>query len=205
MNPALIIFIRNPELGKVKTRLAATLGDEKALEIYKTLLQHTRETAEKLDIKKYLFYHDLINKNDDWSNEVFDKQLQIGNDLGEKMFHAFDYLFLSEFDQVLIIGSDCPELNEGIIGEAFRLLIENDVVVGPASDGGYYLLGMNKMHASLFQNIQWSTGSVFNETINACSASGLTYALLPTLTDIDVEADLNKPSVKTFLNSQTNH
>ena len=192
----IIIFIKNPVLGKVKTRLAATVGDEKALEIYQRLLDVTRKTVTKVNAKYHLFYSDVIDMDDDWDIQDFDKYLQQGNDLGERMSAAFRNIFSqndsSALQKVVIIGSDCPALTSDILEMAFTILGDSDVVVGPTFDGGYYLLGMKEYHPALFENISWSTDAVYQETNDRSRELQLNIADLPTLSDIDNEADWNK-------------
>lgn len=192
----IIIFIKNPVLGKVKTRLAATVGDEKALEIYQRLLDVTRKTVTKVNAKYHLFYSDVIDMDDDWDIQDFDKYLQQGNDLGERMSAAFRNIFSqndsSALQKVVIIGSDCPALTSDILEMAFTILGDSDVVVGPTFDGGYYLLGMKEYHPALFENISWSTDAVYQETNDKSRELQLNIADLPTLSDIDNEADWNK-------------
>ncbi|MEP7253972.1 MAG: TIGR04282 family arsenosugar biosynthesis glycosyltransferase, partial [Ginsengibacter sp.] len=166
MKSALIIFVRNPVLGKVKSRLAATLGPEKALEIYKALLKHTRDISVDLFCDKFIFYEDFVNENDLWPNDVYKKYLQEGSDLGSRMEKAFKQLFDSRYEKVVIVGSDCYELSDNAIKNAFYLLSENDIVIGPASDGGYYLLGMKKFIPQLFEDKKWSSETVYIDTIN---------------------------------------
>lgn len=189
----IIVFIKNPQLGKVKTRLAATLGAEKALDVYRKLLSVTHDTVTQVEAKYHLFYSDFIDREDDWDNNIFIKYEQQGEDLGARMSHAFQtVLSISEesgLNKVAIIGSDCNELTPDILNMAFTLLKDVDVVVGPTYDGGYYLLGMNKFHSELFQNISWSTPSVYEETNDAARILNLIIADLPTLYDIDTEDD----------------
>jgi len=189
-NQALIIFTKNPEVGKVKTRLGATIGDEAALQIYQQLLSHTANTANSLSIDKFVFYSDYIEQNDVWDNEFYFKQVQSGNDLGERMMNAFTSILNTAYNRVVIIGTDCPGLNADIIMNAFTKLKSHDVVIGPAEDGGYYLLGMKLCYSDLFENISWSTNAVFDETRLKCEALHLDYSLLPILRDIDYEEDL---------------
>ena len=105
----LIIFVKNPQLGKVKTRLAATIGDHRALEVYVKLLKHTVAITRELEVDKVVFYSEFIDKNDLWHNSVFLKQLQSAEDLGLKMMAAFDWGFQSGYQEICIIGSDCLE------------------------------------------------------------------------------------------------
>lgn len=190
MKQALIVFIRKPELGKVKTRLAATLGNEKALAIYKKLLQHTQHIVTATGIDSFIFYADELVANDNWDFANFYKQLQTNGDLGIKMKTAFETVFAKGYLQVVIIGSDCYELNAEIIVEAFIALENNDVVIGKAVDGGYYLLGMQQLFSFLFKNKQWSTNSVATDTLQDCFTNNLSVFELPVLNDVDEEKDV---------------
>ena len=187
---ALIIFAKNPEIGKVKTRLALTLGNEQALSIYKELLEQTVANTSSLPFKKFVFYSDYIEQSDIWPNEWYSKELQIGYDLGERMKNAFAALFEKGFTDVVIIGTDCPSLTQEIVCTAFHNLKDHDVVMGPAEDGGYYLLGIKKNQPSLFENIKWSTETVLKETIKKCGELNWNHYLLPVLNDVDEEKDL---------------
>lgn len=186
---ALIIFVKNPELGKVKTRLAATAGSEKALEIYKLLLRNTKQVTKYLSQDKWVFYSDRIDSNDLWENTEYTKALQSGDDLGQKMLNAFKHCFDKGYNKVSIIGSDMMEINEFFIRKAFTSLENHDIVIGPTKDGGYYLLGMNDLYSSLFHNKKWSTESVFQDTISDITRLGLNYNELDMLNDIDTEND----------------
>jgi uncharacterized protein len=188
MKNALIIFVRNPVSGKVKTRLAASVGNEKALLVYNYLLNHTKSITEKLPATVFVYYADYLNENDLWNG--CEKRLQSGTDLGERMKIAFEQLFNDGFTNVCIIGSDCYELTTEIINEAFKKLQNHKTVIGPAKDGGYYLLGMKYPLLDLFRNIEWSTNTVFIETLNKIKFQQLTMHLLPELNDIDEKADL---------------
>ena len=185
---ALIIFVRKPEYGKVKTRLAAALGKTKALEMYELLLQHTHSEAGKTEAEKFVFYADDICTDDIWND--YKKYAQRGNDLGSRMENAFKNIFDEHYENIIIIGSDCFELTSEIISLSFSLLEKNDVVIGPAKDGGYYLLGMKKMYPTIFENIPWSTSEVFNQTIQKIQLLNLNYELLPVLSDVDTVHDL---------------
>ena len=193
MNPlALIIFIKNPELGKVKTRLAETVGDEKALEIYKALLKHTKDIALQLNADRMLYYsEDVPEEEDMWSDDDFQKYIQYGAVLGERMYYAFEDA-LAVHDKAIIIGSDCASLTPEIVAEAFDALDRFNFVVGPATDGGYYLLGMKKLQIEMFQQMPWSTDQVLPETLARINALGKTVYKLPELSDIDYEEDWKK-------------
>ncbi|MEO6949189.1 MAG: TIGR04282 family arsenosugar biosynthesis glycosyltransferase [Ginsengibacter sp.] len=186
---ALIIFVKNLIPGHVKTRLATTLGNGAAMNIYQQLLKVVHDNIQGADVDKVVFYSDFI-ENDIWQNSIFQKEVQKGKNLGERMNNAFESLFLAGYEKVVIIGTDCPALDESIIHTAFAKMSDSDVVIGPATDGGYYLLGMKKLHPFLFQNVEWSTSSVLTQTIDLCKINELTYFLLNELSDIDEEKDL---------------
>lgn len=190
---ALIVFVRNPVLGNVKTRIAKTIGDEAALRLYKKLLKHTHEMIKDIPCDKYIFYAGDINREDTWPNDIYKKEQQIEAGLGDKMQAAFKKLFTHGYGHVLIIGSDCYDLTAAIINEAFVVLKTNDVVVGPAKDGGYYLLGQNKLNADLFSIKEWSTPVVLKQTIQACENLGLSYKKLQLLSDVDEAEDISFP------------
>ena len=184
-----VVFIKNPELGKVKTRLAISMGDNKALEIYNKLVDYTKEVLLQLsNVKKYVYYSSFIDRQDDWNNDHFEKHVQSTGDLGTRMNTSFSEVFES-CDHVIIIGSDCPQLTSSHINDAFSRLRNHNVVIGPSQDGGYYLLGMNKHYPELFQGIEWSTNTVFSDTLQIAKNKGLTISELETLSDIDYEED----------------
>lgn len=184
---ALIIFIKNPIAGKVKTRIARQVGDKKALSIYLSLLNHTRQVCASIELDKFLYYSDFI-ADDEWDNDSFKKRLQNGGDLGERMYNAFNDS-LAMYDKVLIIGSDCPQITSEIIRQGFDKLNDAELVIGPSPDGGYYLLGLKADHPELFDQISWSSSEVFSQTLNRASVKGLRVALLPELSDVDYFED----------------
>ena len=187
----LIIFIKNPVAGKVKTRLAATIGDQRALGVYLNLMQHTRETALAVASNRYLFYDTELNSKDDWSPQDYIKEVQVNGDLGDRMQAAFKKV-LANCKKAVIIGSDCPEINPQVIESALRKLDLADVIIGPTYDGGYYLLGMKEHHPELFTAMTWSIDSVYEETLSRIKKKGLLYAACPMLSDMDNEEDLKK-------------
>ncbi|HQV40310.1 MAG TPA: TIGR04282 family arsenosugar biosynthesis glycosyltransferase [Flavobacteriales bacterium] len=188
--PLLLVFLRAPVLGKVKTRLAATLGKERALVIYKRLLQHTIEEGAKLGVDRQAWYSDDIPPNEPCAVLGYSVHQQIGADLGERMQRAFDNGFVNGHGPIIIIGTDLPQLSEALLREALKALGTHDAVIGPANDGGYYLLGLRKPCAELFQGKTWSTDTVFKRTTEDLERLGRTWEALPELIDIDTEADL---------------
>jgi len=187
---ALVIFVRNPILGQVKTRLAKDIGDERALAIYIQLLEHTLKITRGLSFRKFVYYADEVSDYDLWSVPGYTKRKQNGVNLGERMLNSFKELFDQGFTRIIIIGSDCLQLQTENLQEAVALLESNAAVIGPASDGGYYLLGLTKLYPDLFVNKPWSTDQVFAKTINDFNNQGISYALLEELSDIDTVADL---------------
>ncbi|MGO4820667.1 MULTISPECIES: TIGR04282 family arsenosugar biosynthesis glycosyltransferase [unclassified Flavobacterium] len=189
---ALLIFTRNPELGKVKTRLAKTIGDVKALAVYNDLLLHTMQETQQLDCDKFVFYDSTIVEDDIWATANFQKKLQAGGDLGQRMRQAFEDLFELGYQNCIIIGSDLFDLKAIIIEDAFEKMLTNDVVMGPAEDGGYYLLGLKKSTALIFENKKWGKETIFQETLK--DLKGQQVGLLQTLNDIDTFEDLQQSS-----------
>lgn len=185
----LLLFIRNPRLGQVKTRLARTLGDGEALRIYLILLEKTRQAALGVPVERWLFYSDFLENGDEWSETDFQKKVQTGADLGERMENAFRQAFSAGADKAVIIGSDCPGLHGTLLQEAFNRLDDADFVLGPTPDGGYYLLGMKQMEVSLFRGIVWSTDTVRAETLRRIEEAGKLCVFLPVLSDVDTEED----------------
>jgi rSAM/selenodomain-associated transferase 1 len=189
-NTALIIFVRHPELGKVKTRLAKVIGDDRALSVYNLLLDHTQQVTIPLNCRKFIYYTDKVIEHDIWTFPGYTKRQQFGEDLGVRMSNAFKELFDQGFKRVMIIGSDCYQLQTAAIEQAIAELAGNDVVIGPTFDGGYYLLGSNRYVPELFTDKAWSTGQVTNQTIATVIHLELTYSLLQKLHDVDEVADL---------------
>lgn len=185
---ALIIFTRNPELGKVKTRLAKSVGDESALKIYKFLLNHTVEITENLNVDKYVFYSENIHRDDIWNPDIFRKKLQTGQGLGERMKNAFSEIFEMGYENAIIIGSDIFDMCKKDIEIAFEALQTNQFVIGPATDGGYYLLGMKELSSEIFQNKNWSTNTVLETTLEDLRDEK--YVLLEERNDVDYYEDI---------------
>ncbi len=184
-----MIFIKNPIPGKVKTRLGKDIGHEKAVTYYKKLLEITRVTAEATPADKWLWYGDFINEADPWDSSIFTKKLQHTGNLGQRMQMAFEEAFTNGYKKVAIIGSDCPEMTSDILEEAFERLDDCDVVIGPANDGGYYLLAM-KSPLPIFDEVDWSTEQVLEQTTDHLKKLGSSYTLLQELTDLDTIDDL---------------
>ncbi|MGN7513002.1 MAG: TIGR04282 family arsenosugar biosynthesis glycosyltransferase [Allomuricauda sp.] len=184
----LLILTRNPELGKCKTRLAAKVGDQAALDIYKFLLDKTVSFTKDLKVEKWVYYSEEVWRNDIWNNKLYTKKLQVGNDLGERMMNAFKEGFQAGFEHIIIIGSDMYHLNQSDLEEAFSKFKNHNFVVGPAEDGGYYLLGMTSLKVELFQNKDWGTNTVLSDTLSDLTDEKV--ALLKEKNDVDHYEDI---------------
>jgi len=189
---ALIVFVKNPLPGKVKTRLAQKIGVKNALSIYQKLLNHTLKTILPLTQDVIIYYADEVIIDDMWAGHPFLKEKQTGIDLGDKMNNAFKDCFSKGYKKICIIGSDNLEIITEIIEQAFHELNDTDIVIGPSTDGGYYLVGMKAQYSEIFKNKSWSTSRVLEETINDLDNQTISYSLLKTLSDIDTYKDLKK-------------
>lgn len=190
----LLVFSKNPTLGKVKTRLAKTIGKEKALKVYKALLKKTASVLEELEVDIHLYYSDFIEKDDIFSTVATQKKRQTGEQLGERMSNAFRESLIS-YNKVVIIGTDLWTLEIQDIKNAFRALENHAAVIGPSTDGGYYLLGIKEVIPQIFLNKQWGTSSVLPNTLK--DLKSIKYHLLPEKNDIDTFSDLlEHPTLK---------
>lgn len=193
----LIIFVKAPVPGKVKTRLVPYFTYEEAAAQYMKWAQHLYQQVSCLkDISVQVAYApspDFLNPFWLNLNNSISFFYQVGYDLGEKLVHAFQKGFFLKAKHVVVIGTDSPDLPMEYISEAFFYLEKNEVVVGPAEDGGYYLIGLKeKVYSGLFENINWSTEKVLNQTLNAAERFNLQTHLLPVHYDIDSPEDLKK-------------
>jgi len=187
----LIIFVKNIVLGKVKTRLAKTIGNTGALNVYKALYNITQTETLKLNIDRHVYFSDVVN-NSSWPGDK--KFTQNGNGIGERMLNAFKAGFNKGYEQIVLIGSDLPDISEAIITSGFKALKYSDIVFGPAQDGGYYLVGMKNFQPTLFLNKPWSQPNLLKETLTDVNS----YSLLKELNDIDTIEDLRT----SFINKQ---
>lgn len=188
--PALIIFQKNLVLGKVKTRLAQTIGDDLALEVYEKLVELTQKEAEQVQLERLIYFSDFLPE--ETPKPGFSYCLQMGADLGERMSNAFAEVFEKGFSPILIIGTDCPLISCEVIEDALDQLGQVDLVIGPAEDGGYFLLGMRTFFPEIFKTITWSSDQVLPQTLEIARKQKLNIGLLPVLFDIDHEEDLNR-------------
>ncbi|EMJ88063.1 TIGR04282 family arsenosugar biosynthesis glycosyltransferase [Leptospira meyeri] len=186
----LIIFAKQPERGKVKTRLAVSIGEVQTLKIYLELLEITKKITSTLSVEKIVYWDHLHLGNTSEFEFGDSKKVQAEGDLGLKMKIAFENEFRSNFGKVLIIGTDCPFLTKEILEKAYHSLDETDFVIGPAKDGGYYLLGMRELFPFVFDSIPWSTSEVLPLTLDVIRKNKKTFTLLTELNDIDDIFDL---------------
>ena len=196
-NKAIIIFCRYPVEGKVKTRLAADYGNKFASAFYRLSAEHTFEQCRKLipsGINGCIYFSDKNVESDvrKWIGEGFEYHPQKGNNLGEQMSDAFCTMFSKGINYAVIIGTDIPDISDELIRRAYKLLDNNDFVIGPANDGGFYLLGMENFYPGLFDDIKWSTSSVYGELVEKILRQNLKFANMEVLTDIDTKADLKE-------------
>lgn len=197
MNDAVIVFARLPQKGKVKTRLAKTLGEDFALGFYKICAEYVLNECRKISSSQtsiYIFHPDendviLIKK---WAGNDFRFLPQRGNDIGQKMLNAFKEVFNKGVKRAILIGTDIPAISSSIISEAFTLLNQNEVVIGPAEDGGYYLLGMKKIYEFMFEKIEWGSDKVLASTLDILVNNNIKREIVTELIDIDNEENLKK-------------
>lgn len=196
----LIIFTRNPVLGQVKTRLAKSIGPEKALEVYQMLLEKTAEITKEVPIKKWVYTTPVILEEGLWDVGCFEKKLQKGEDLGARMNNAFKDGFDAGYQRVVLIGSDLFDITPEDLTMAFEKLLDHQMVIGPAEDGGYYLIGLRAIHPALFENKDWGQNTVLKDTLAHFKSHDV--ALLNQYNDIDTYQDIEKHLVfQKYLNS----
>lgn len=194
MNNGLIVFAREPLPGKVKSRLAAAVGDQEAAVLYETMLQDVLKTVRQLsDVETIVYWacgEESLPRLSE-KHQCTSRQQSLG-DLGQRMQGAFEEMFAGGFNACCIIGSDAPDLPQTYIQDAFRTLETRraDIVLGPARDGGYYLLGLRQVWRQLFDNISWGSADVLQQSLTAARGAGAVTALLPEWQDIDTVEDL---------------
>lgn len=191
----LIIFTRYPELGKTKTRLIPAIGAEKAMDLQRLMTEKTVNTAQllkdKINIEIYIYFSGgNVNLMKNWLGNEYKFYPQQQGDLGLKMYSAFQDVFTQGSHHIIIIGIDCPQLNIDILTTAFNRLNSHDLVIGKATDGGYYLLGLNYLEKQFFLNINWGSNQVFSQTMAIAHKLNYRIYQLPTLPDIDRPEDL---------------
>ena len=187
-NPLVLVFCKNQIIGKVKSRLAMNIGQKKALLIYSELVNKTALIVNSLSSEVHVYYSDYIEYNDNFNSSKIKKFIQKGNNLGDRIINALNSSF-KNFSPVVVIGSDLWELEISDIEDAFEILKNKNIVIGPSTDGGYYLIGMNYFDTKIFENKNWGQESVLNDTIRDIKDKTNIY-LLDEKTDIDTYDDL---------------
>lgn len=195
----LIVFVKNIKLGKVKTRLAKSIGDEGAFQVYKQLVEITERETTQVKSDQRIYFSDVV-VDEKWPKTA--KYVQKGADLGQKMQNAFEKGFKDGHEKIVLIGSDLPDISASIIHKAFDELTNNEIVFGPAEDGGYYLVGMTKKHYTVFTNKKWSTDGLLENTLSELKEKKVDVSLLQTLNDIDTVEDLEKSELKERVKDQ---
>jgi uncharacterized protein len=193
----LIIFTRYPEPGKAKTRLIPVLGAEGAANLHRQMTEYTISQVRKLQTDCFVSIQVYFTGSDrpsfqNWLGSDLIYHPQGKGDLGMRMSAAMKSAFSRGMDSAIIIGTDCPSLNSDLIAEAFQMLNQNDLVLGPATDGGYYLIGLRRLIPQLFLGINWGTSEVLQKTVKIANSLKLTVAYLTPLSDIDRPEDLAK-------------
>ena len=195
-NNHVIVFTRYPEPGKTKTRLTSELGAEGAANLQREMAKHAigrvSELAKTLPISVEVRYKGgNLSLMRQWLGSEILYREQEGADLGENMLTAFVEAFRNGAERILLIGTDCPGISAPILEKAFRELERSDLVLGPAADGGYYLIGLKKAYPELFSNVPWGTKEVLERTLEIASLEGLSAGLVDRLHDVDRPEDLH--------------
>lgn len=192
----LIIFTRYPEPGTTKTRLIPVLGAQGAATLQRQMAEHTLAQVKELIASRLLsaevhFAGGTSQLMQNWLGSDFVYRQQSEGDLGTRIISAFAAAFAAKMTSVVIIGVDCPDLSAELIIQAFEALQETDLVLGPAQDGGYYLIGLRQLIPELFTGISWSTDQVLQQTLDIAQKFELTVSRLPQLRDVDRPEDLS--------------
>jgi rSAM/selenodomain-associated transferase 1 len=186
----LLIFLKAPRPGLVKTRLAEAIGPGAAASAYRTLVQTLLTRFAKCkSIELHYAPEDALEEIQGWLRPGWIARPQSPGDLGRRLHTSFENSFAAGAKRTVIIGSDCPSIEWQDVATAWSSLADHDVVLGPAPDGGYWLIGLNAPQEHLFRNIAWSTETVLSETLKRCQATGLSTVLLRELRDVDTKED----------------
>jgi len=185
------VFARRPEPGRVKTRLTPALPPEMGLELYCGMLEDVLEAAARSSAdRRYLYWDEPGGRMELSIPPGFRETHQAGSDLGERLERAFEELLPSSADRAIVVGTDCPELDVALLDRGFGSLGSAELVLGPARDGGYYLVGLTRRAPAIFRGISWSTDRVLEQTLDRAREAGLSSTLLPRLPDLDTPEDL---------------
>ena len=191
----ILLFLKSPVAGHVKTRLASEIGEEAAAGLYKCFVEDLISTVEQSGTAFRLCFHPREAKShfQEWLGDRYNYCPQSGSGLGERLKSAFIEAFEQGFSKVVAIGSDSPDLPGDFLRQAFEELDSHDAVIGPSSDGGYYLIGFseNSFVKEAFDSIAWSTSAVCDQTRMRLRMYELNVHLLPQWHDVDTRADLD--------------
>jgi rSAM/selenodomain-associated transferase 1 len=188
----LMVFAKNPVRGKVKTRLAEETGIETALNIYRDLYEMTFAVTADANWETQAWFEGGIPGDFHLQHPGVEVHFQPAGDLGEKMNSAFEKNFRKGYGKIIVIGTDCPGVSSFVINDAFSMLDHSEVVIGPAKDGGYYLLGLRIGFQEIFTGMPWSSENLLFKTLEAIRRKGKTFFLLSSLSDIDTLKDLEE-------------
>ena len=191
----IIVFVKNIKLGKVKTRLAKTIGNQAAFEVYSELVKVTQKATRNIATDKRIYFSDAITETK-WNKHY--NAVQKGEDLGERMKNAFKKGFDDGYEHIVLIGSDLPDISSKHIKNGLQALQSNKVVFGPAIDGGYYLIGLSELKEFIFDKKPWSQSNLLEVTLKELEQKNISYGLLKPLNDIDTFEDLESSN---FYNS----
>ena len=209
-NDLLAVFMRWPQPGQAKTRLEPLLGPGDTVRLYRALVEKTFAATHSLSLlgKRVIAYVEPADRCDDvaaWLGAPVEVWPQPDAGLGERCQHVFDRAFTEGAERVAIIGSDLPGIGGALLGQAFSSLREHDAVLGPAADGGYWLLGMARPVPHVFHDVPWSTDRVANVTRERLNDAGIQPLELPTMRDVDTPDDLHAvlPDWRDWLGSES--
>lgn len=195
-NNCILVFIKYPQAGKVKTRLGKVIGEQVAAQLYKKFVEDILAIINRIKIKSFIFFSPVNygNKINEWLGNDIDIYPQQGENLGKRMAHAFDTIFRLGYNKVVLIGSDIPDIPGDFINKAFEILEKKACVIGPARDGGYYLIGFRRerFKSVVFDDIEWSKSDVYQNTILKFNKANLDFENLPIWSDVDDQEDLIK-------------
>jgi rSAM/selenodomain-associated transferase 1 len=186
----IIVFTKFPGEGKVKTRLAQSIGNKAAVEVYSRLLYHTEAQLIKSKKKYVVYWGNYIPTDTSFFASASAHYLQCEGDLGDRMKTAFEDQFNAGYSAVYGIGCDCYDFDSQHIADASSVLKAKEVVYGPALDGGYYLVGMKKMQPFLFENLPWSTAELLEICKQRLNENMVNFDEIASVSDVDYYEDL---------------
>ena len=190
------VFVKNLIPGTVKTRLAKDLGMDLAMEVYKELVGITAQATDFVKVDKCVYYSEYVELEDKFDDEKYNKHIQEGKELGQRMQNAFYDAFEAGYDKMILIGSDVPDISSEIIEAGFKQLDKNDIVIGPSEDGGFYLIGMKIAHENLLSHQNYGHDEVLENLLEEVESRDLSVARLKELIDIDTQEDMKKAGIE---------